>query len=130
MEKQRDMLLDLEKQEKEWRQEQDELREAGVQLARWEEKKARADLTLENAKDLVQSEKELQKLEKELEKLQKEYQKKTQEYQKEQNLYEEMRSAFLDHQAGILAARLKPGDPCPVCGSLEHPRPFQVKVFG
>ena len=127
VEKQRDMLLDLEKQEKEWRQEQDELREAGVQLARWEEKKARADLTLENAKNLVQSEKELQKLEKELEKLQKEYQKKTQEYQKEQNLYEEMRSAFLDHQAGILAARLKPGDPCPVCGSLEHPRPFQVK---
>ena len=127
MEKQHDMLLDLEKQEKEWRQKQEELREAGVQLAHWEEKKARADLTLANAKDLAQSEKELQKLEKELEKLQKEYQKKTQEYQKEQNLYEEMRSAFLDHQAGILAARLKPGDPCPVCGSLEHPHPFQVK---
>ena len=35
--------------------------------------------------------------------------------------YEAMNQAFLDEQAGIIAERLEPGKPCPVCGSLTHP---------
>lgn len=30
--------------------------------------------------------------------------------------------AFFDEQAGILASKLKQGQKCPVCGSLEHPQ--------
>ena len=30
---------------------------------------------------------------------------------------------FLQHAAPRLAAQLQPGDPCPVCGAVEHPRP-------
>lgn len=36
--------------------------------------------------------------------------------------YEEMYQAYFREQAGILAAGLKEGMPCPVCGSLEHPQ--------
>lgn len=36
--------------------------------------------------------------------------------------YQAMNRAFLDGQAGILAKTLEAGKPCPVCGSLEHPR--------
>lgn len=38
--------------------------------------------------------------------------------------YEELQELFLCNQAGILAKeRLRQGEPCPVCGSLEHPAP-------
>ena len=34
-----------------------------------------------------------------------------------------MNEAFLNDQAGIIAETLKNGMPCPVCGSIEHPKP-------
>ena len=34
-----------------------------------------------------------------------------------------LEKAYLDGQAGILAAGLTEGEPCPVCGSLTHPAP-------
>ena len=40
-----------------------------------------------------------------------------------QRKYQQMHRAFLDEQAGLLAQTLRPGEPCPVCGSTEHPLP-------
>ena len=41
--------------------------------------------------------------------------------------YVRKQNAFLDAQAGYLAReKLKPGEPCPVCGSTEHPHPCAV----
>ena len=50
------------------------------------------------------------------------------EYQKLKDSYENMRQMFLNEQAGMLAADLKPGFPCPVCGSIDHPHPFAGAV--
>ena len=36
--------------------------------------------------------------------------------------FEEKNTAFLNEQAGIIASRLTPGTPCPVCGSTSHPQ--------
>lgn len=36
--------------------------------------------------------------------------------------YERMSDEFLRNQAGIMAAELEDGKPCPVCGSREHPQ--------
>ena len=39
------------------------------------------------------------------------------------DVYNAKNDAFLDEQAGIIASRLTPGNPCPVCGSTSHPNP-------
>lgn len=43
--------------------------------------------------------------------------------QKAIQIYGEMEQAYLANQAGILAAKLVDGEPCPVCGAREHPHP-------
>ena len=42
--------------------------------------------------------------------------------------YEQKYSLFFEEQAGILAAGLEVGRPCPVCGSTEHPHPKQLSL--
>ena len=40
--------------------------------------------------------------------------------------YTALNQAFLDEQAGVLAAKLTEGKPCPVCGSVHHPAPASL----
>lgn len=35
--------------------------------------------------------------------------------------YQQMENCYFNEQAGILASMLQEGEPCPVCGSVEHP---------
>lgn len=45
--------------------------------------------------------------------------------------YSRQRTAFLDAQAGYIAReQLRAGQPCPICGSLDHPRPCPMPEGG
>ncbi len=58
-------------------------------------------------------------------KKQEEFVKASEEYQKKSDYYEHINNLFLSEQAGILARALVAGEPCKVCGSREHPAPYQ-----
>lgn len=60
---------------------------------------------------------------------QKQYVLAVQRAEEEQQRYHALNKAFLDEQAGILAAGLTEGMPCPVCGSLSHPAPAALSQY-
>jgi len=43
---------------------------------------------------------------------------------------QQMEAAYTYEQAGMLAMDLEPGNPCPVCGSMEHPEPAKPAEAG
>ena len=62
------------------------------------------------------------------EKMQKEMECTVKNYRSAFEDYEQKYSLFFEEQAGILAAGLEVGRPCPVCGSTEHPHPKQLSL--
>lgn len=92
----------LEEQEKELNKRQallEEMTETGKRLKHWEEKRGQEQEKVQQAL-LV-------------------FQKKSQEY-------EDRNRRFIEEQVGIIAQDLQEGCPCPVCGSLEHPRKAEL----
>lgn len=63
----------------------------------------------------------LEKLEKDYKDAQKDYSISSELVIKHNEKAERMRLAFNDEQAGIMAENLADGEPCPVCGSCNHP---------
>ena len=55
--------------------------------------------------------------------LQASYRRAAQEEGEASEAYLAARRVYLDAQAGVLARTLRPGEPCPVCGSRQHPHP-------
>ena len=43
-----------------------------------------------------------------------------------QEEYNKLYTCFLAEQVGLIAGQLKEGEPCPVCGSREHPSPAKA----
>ncbi len=74
-------------------------------------------------KRLLAAEKEHGDAEKQCRTLSEEYEKLCTAEETAAEIYHTAHRAYLDGQAGILAAALAEGKPCPVCGSTKHPSP-------
>lgn len=92
-------------------------------LVKKQEERKRFLALQDTQEELCKKRKKAEAQEKKAGKAQEAYRKGKEEYTAFLNAYEETRQHFLDAQAGFLAAGLKAGEPCPVCGSLEHPLP-------
>ena len=110
---------------------QEERSQAAARLAAVSERAGRAAKIfdrIDEAEDLVKRRQkeweEAQKADLTVQNSQKDFIRAREAYSAADAAYQEHMRVFLDEQAGILAERdLKPGVPCPVCGSLSHPSP-------
>ena len=120
----------LEKQEQSWRKQVTVLDGADKRLelirARFREMK---QLSRESA-IVLKAQKALSQQGGNVKKLNAEYIESRKLYDAAVAIYQEANNAYLDQQAGILAAQLIPGKPCPVCGSNEHPHPCVITGDG
>lgn len=126
--KAKDDFESIENQEKEYREQEKILSDAGKKLAECQSKMDEVGTMIEDLKGLSGMYQEIKKYNAAAENLQREYKDVSDRYEKKNQEYENLRRAFLDAQAGFLAKELKPGKPCPVCGSTEHPSPCIPKA--
>ncbi len=73
---------------------------------------------------------DLEKKERKKAKAQKEFEEARAEYDREESLFLHAEKMLELSRAGILAKSLRPGEACPVCGSLEHPMPATIPEEG
>lgn len=81
---------------------------------------------LKRLKAALEKQGEWNTLKAKLEKAQREYEGAAEKEDRLHNHYYRKNRSFLDGQAGILAKELTAGEPCPVCGSREHPHPARL----
>ena len=107
----------------------------GYNLEIQELKSSQRDLELEmsklkqdqtSLKTYSNSFKELSKKSSEKDLLERKYQSLNDTYLKKRKEHDDAEDLFLLSQAGLLANYLKIEEPCPVCGSLDHPNPAKL----
>ncbi len=120
-------LQELEEQEKEWRRQSGELAGADRLFALFQVKEKEAEELFRELGFVKKICLGVEEQKKRADKAQKEYGRARQNFADRNGEYVEKQTAFLDAQAGFIAReKLRQGQPCPVCGSLEHPHPCRL----
>lgn len=114
----KDLEIELEK----YRQELQMLADTGELQEKLRHEIERLNEKMQKIKQIKAKQKDLTERQSEAREAQKQYLAADEAYKKEKQVYERMDQAYRDGQAGLLASRLVEDMPCPVCGSLSHPK--------
>ena len=114
----KDLEIELEK----YRQELQMLADTGELQEKLRHEIERLNEKIQKIKQIKAKQKDLTERQSEAREAQKQYLAADEAYKKEKQVYERMDQAYRDGQAGLLASRLVEDMPCPVCGSLSHPK--------
>lgn len=119
----------LEESERQWRSQSEDLSESEIIRERWQSECAKADEIGQEIEAAKASEKEVQAQRNAADRAKQEFAGASVIYETRNQEYETMRRTFLNEQAGLIAReQLRPGKPCPVCGSLDHPNPCEIRA--
>lgn len=117
-------ITDLASQEEAWREQRTDLRDVDTQMALWQARQTDAGALLDEHDKVMKYYREYTKCVQKRMDTAKRYSTGRTHFLQANEAYLRNQTAFLDAQAGFLAKeKLRPGQPCPVCGSLEHPSP-------
>lgn len=106
-----------------------QLKEAYEQADKeWKEKGAFLQERILRLTDLIPRYAQVKKLEMEKQKAAGELERLMNSCKEASDHYESLYRRFFEEQAGILAKELKEGMPCPVCGSVTHPKLAEVSM--
>lgn len=118
----------LEESERQWRSQAEDLSESEITRERWQSECAKADEIGQDIAAAKASAKEVQAQRNAADQAKKSFAEASVIYETRNQEYETMRRTFLNEQAGLIAReQLRPGAPCPVCGSLDHPNPCEIR---
>lgn len=121
-------LADLEKKEQEQRKTAEELGDVPVRKEQWNTRSHQAVEIKKDIQALQKAEEEVERQRQTAHQACKSFQTASEIYERENQNYETMRRLFLNAQAGLIAKeQLEEGKPCPVCGSIHHPHPCELK---
>lgn len=120
-----DALKKFEEQEADWRRREGELKDAPANLAQWNAEKETLE-TLQQARDDARAtEKDVAAQERNVAAAQQDVANAKTNWEEKNAAYTAEFSAYINSAAGIVAQELREGEPCPVCGSVEHPSPYE-----
>ena len=97
-----------------------------VELSNWQNEKENVDRLVLSVKKVSQEYEEYKKIQKEYKQAQEQFLQACKNAGEKRTEYERLNHSFLSAQAGILAADLQEGQPCPVCGATHHLKLAQV----
>lgn len=121
LEELRQQKADLLEQKNNCNEELERLADIEVKVSTCEQEAKQLQTTQSGLLDLQDSLFRLSKLQRESTRLQQQYADTQGVFQTINTAYIEKETAFFREQAGLLAASLEDGNPCPVCGSTVHP---------